>query len=54
MSAVGEDPSEVARQALDAVARGRFVVTPPEWHDAIRARGRRLAAGDPPETPQAS
>ncbi|HXV94241.1 MAG TPA: SDR family NAD(P)-dependent oxidoreductase [Pseudonocardia sp.] len=54
MSAVGVDPSEVARQALEAVARGRFLVTPLEWHDAVRERGRRLAAGDPPETPQAS
>jgi len=54
MSAIGEDPAAVARQALDAVARGRFLVTPSEWHEAVRERGRRLATGDAPQPPQPS
>lgn len=52
MSQVGEDPADVARQALDAVARGAFLVTPREWREAVRQRGRRLAAGDVPQPPQ--
>lgn len=51
MSATGEDPAVTARTALDAVRDRRFLVVPPEWAGAVRARGERLAAGAPPELP---
>jgi NADP-dependent 3-hydroxy acid dehydrogenase YdfG len=51
MSEVGQDPAVVAAAALDATAKGRFLLVPDEWTDAVRARGERLAAGLPPELP---
>ena len=51
MSAIGEDPVDVATAALAAVESGRFAVLPPEWADAVGDRGRRLAAGDRPGIP---
>lgn len=52
MSQFGDDPHDVADDALDAVANGAFVAVPPEWADAIRQRGERLAAGPPPVVPE--
>ena len=51
MSEVGEDPAVVAAAVLYASAQGRFLLTPAEWTDAVRARGERLAAGEPPKLP---
>jgi NADP-dependent 3-hydroxy acid dehydrogenase YdfG len=52
MSEVGEDPAVTARAALDGVRDGQFIVVPPEWSDAVRTRGTRLAQGLPPELPE--
>jgi len=54
MSEVGDDPLDVADEALAAIAGGRFVAVPAEWHDAIGRRGERLAAGLAPELPAPS
>lgn len=51
MSEVGEAPAVVAAAALDAAEKGRFLLLPDEWADAVRARGERLAAGLAPELP---
>jgi NAD(P)-dependent dehydrogenase (short-subunit alcohol dehydrogenase family) len=51
MSEVGDDPTEVAVEAFNAIEQQRFVVVPELWAPAIIARGRRLAGGDPPQTP---
>lgn len=51
MSETGEDPVVVAQQALHAVERGAFAVIPEQWTEAVLERGRRLAAGEPPELP---
>lgn len=51
MSDTGEDPSDVAADALAAVRSGRFLVMPEEWKAALRDRTERLAAGDPPRLP---
>ena len=52
MSDTGEDPLDVAAAALDAVAQRRFTVVPPQWQQAVRRRGDRLASGAAPEEPQ--
>jgi NAD(P)-dependent dehydrogenase (short-subunit alcohol dehydrogenase family) len=52
MSEVGDDPAEVAEDALGAAARGEFIVLPDEWREAVRARGGRLASGRLPELPR--
>jgi NAD(P)-dependent dehydrogenase (short-subunit alcohol dehydrogenase family) len=52
MSEQGEDPAEVARLALDAVAERRFTVMPPEWSAAVRDRADRLATGRAPAIPE--
>jgi len=52
MSEIGEEPAAVAAAALDAVRGGRFLVAPPEWTDAVRTRGDRLADGLPPQLPR--
>jgi NADP-dependent 3-hydroxy acid dehydrogenase YdfG len=51
MSAIGEDPVDVAAAALDAVDRGTFLVLPPEWATSVADRGRRLSAGEAPGLP---
>ena len=54
MSPVGDDPTDVADQALRAAAEGRFVVVPEPWHPAIRQRAERLVSGLPPTPPTSS
>ena len=54
MSEEGDDPLDVADEALAAVAEGRFVALRDEWRDAVRRRGKRLAAGLPPTLPAPS
>jgi NAD(P)-dependent dehydrogenase (short-subunit alcohol dehydrogenase family) len=54
MSDEGEDPAVVAVAALRASEEGQFLLVPEEWTEAVRARGRRLAAGLPPELPAPS
>jgi NADP-dependent 3-hydroxy acid dehydrogenase YdfG len=51
MSEIGDDPADVAAAALEAVARGTFLVLPAEWRAAVADRGRRLAAGESPLLP---
>lgn len=51
MSEVGDDPGDVALSGLRALEQGRFIVLPDEWSGTVRARGVRLAAGEPPEFP---
>lgn len=51
MSAVGDDPRDVAREALDAVGRRAFAVVPSEWGQAVAARALRLVTGDQPRLP---
>ena len=52
MSELGRDPLEVAEEALDAVAAGRFLITPEEWRQAIVQRSERLVTGDRPAVPR--
>jgi NAD(P)-dependent dehydrogenase (short-subunit alcohol dehydrogenase family) len=52
MSAEGEDPLDIAAEALDAVEAGRFVVAPEPWRAAILRRAERLAAGRYPALPE--
>lgn len=52
MSADGEDPLEVAAEALSAVEGQRFAVVPSEWSSAIEQRARTLVDGTRPEAPQ--
>lgn len=52
MSPVGEDPEQVAAEALEACQQGRFAVIPHEWHAAVRERAEGLIAGVPPALPQ--
>ena len=51
MSDHGDDPAEVAMQALQAVDEHRFVVLPDTWTQSVAERGHRLAEGQPPRIP---
>jgi NAD(P)-dependent dehydrogenase (short-subunit alcohol dehydrogenase family) len=51
MSDVGADPDDVAAEALDASARGTFLVVPSEWSSAVTARAEALASGELPMQP---
>lgn len=51
MSESGEDPDDVATEALDAAAAGRFLVVPQEWHAAMTVRAEALSAGVAPRMP---
>ena len=51
MSDIGQDPLEVADQALAAIGQGRFVVMPDDWRGAITRRAQQLATGDRPSAP---
>ncbi|WP_232662637.1 SDR family NAD(P)-dependent oxidoreductase [Pseudonocardia sp. TRM90224] len=51
MSQDGEDPADIAAEALAAIDAGRFGVIPGEWHREIVRRGERLAAGEQPLMP---
>jgi NAD(P)-dependent dehydrogenase (short-subunit alcohol dehydrogenase family) len=51
LSPVGVDPADVAREALAAVAEGRFVVSPEEWQPAVRERAEVLVSGRQPIPP---
>lgn len=52
MSDVGDDPLDVADDALAAVGDGRFAEIPESWRTAIRERGERLALGLAPVVPE--
>jgi NAD(P)-dependent dehydrogenase (short-subunit alcohol dehydrogenase family) len=54
MSDEGDDPREVALEALAAVEERRFAVLPQEWFDAVELRATNLVSGAPPETPAPS
>jgi NAD(P)-dependent dehydrogenase (short-subunit alcohol dehydrogenase family) len=54
MSDVGEDPLDVADQALLAITEGRFLVMPQPWSNAVGQRGQRLASGRLPTLPEAT
>lgn len=54
MSEQGDDPAEVARQALQAVDDHRFVAMPGAWAQSVTERGLRLADGRPPRLPTPS
>lgn len=51
MSIEGAEPEDVVIEALEAVERAEFTVVPAEWHQAVRDRGVRLAAGEQPRLP---
>jgi NADP-dependent 3-hydroxy acid dehydrogenase YdfG len=51
MSPVGDDPADVAEQALTAVQERRFAVVPPDWQTAVLQRAERLVSGAPPVPP---
>ena|SRR3712207_2769836 len=51
MSAIGEEPDDVAATALEAVEEGRFLVVPAAWSPAVLTRGERLVSGEPPIVP---
>src|SRR5690349_23392648 len=50
MSAIVDDPLDVADAALAAMKRGQFVLTPKEWHSAIIRRAERLVSGEQPRS----
>lgn len=52
MSDIGDDPLDIADQALGGLAEGRFILMPDEWRDAVRERGARLASGHQPKPPE--
>ena len=54
MSDSGEDPHDVAVEALQAVDEQRFAVVPSEWRDAVERRGLDLASGRRPLPPRPS
>lgn len=51
MSDQGDDPQDVALQALDAIDSQRFAVVPDEWATAVERRAETLVSGRYPETP---
>ncbi|MEV4073832.1 SDR family oxidoreductase [Nonomuraea fuscirosea] len=51
MSPEGEDPADVAADALAAVRAGRFTVVPDGWDGEIERRARWLASGAQPTPP---
>lgn len=51
MSEEGQDPSDVAAQALKAVDEGIFAVLPEEWYPAVHARASTLTSGRQPAIP---
>lgn len=51
MSDEGEDPQDIATQALAAVDSRQFAVLPDEWASAIEERAATLVTGRYPETP---
>jgi len=51
MSEVGEDPADVAAQALAATRAGRFLVMPQEWRSAFQTRTQDLLGGGLPRNP---
>lgn len=51
MSPVGDDPADVAEEALTAVRNRAFAVLPTPWKSAVRQRAEHLASGRPPAPP---
>ncbi|TMR96625.1 SDR family oxidoreductase [Nonomuraea basaltis] len=51
MSPEGEDPADIADNALAAVRAGAFTVVPDVWSGEIVRRAQRLATGAQPELP---
>ena len=54
MSPEGDDPADVASEALAACRRGIFAVVPAEWRGAVVQRGTDLATGALPQMPAAT
>jgi NAD(P)-dependent dehydrogenase (short-subunit alcohol dehydrogenase family) len=54
MSDEGEDPADVAAEALAAMRAGRFLVVPAEWSVALTRRTRQLLDGVVPDMPAPS
>lgn len=52
MSEIGDDPHEVAADALKASAARRFAVVPAQWHRAVQARAADLTSGAQPTIPR--
>lgn len=52
MSDEGDDPREVALEALSAVEQNRFAVLPREWSSAVELRAAKLVSGAPPAIPE--
>lgn len=51
MSDVGDDPLDVAAEALQAVDDGRFAIVPAAWMSAVEQRSVGLTSGRQPELP---
>lgn len=51
MSEQGDDPLDIAKQALAALNEQRFAVLPSGWASAIEGRAAMLVTGSPPELP---
>jgi NAD(P)-dependent dehydrogenase (short-subunit alcohol dehydrogenase family) len=51
MSPVGDDPDDVAAEALAAVGERRFVVVPQEWRRSVVERAEHLVSGSTPTPP---
>jgi NAD(P)-dependent dehydrogenase (short-subunit alcohol dehydrogenase family) len=50
--ASGQSPAEVAQKVFDAIVNERFyILTHPEFHDAIRARANTIVNGESPPSP---
>ncbi|WP_148575380.1 SDR family NAD(P)-dependent oxidoreductase [Nocardioides caldifontis] len=52
MSEIGDDPAEVAADALAAARAGQFLVTPSGWEEAIQRRTDLLTTGGTPQMPR--
>lgn len=51
MSEIGEEPADVARNAIAAARDGRFMILPGEWGAAAIERATRFVNGDQPVMP---
>ncbi|GAA1973410.1 SDR family NAD(P)-dependent oxidoreductase [Amycolatopsis minnesotensis] len=51
MSTEGEDPADVAEQALRTIDDGVFAVVPGEWQETVVAQTRNLVTGQRPTPP---
>lgn len=52
MTATGISADDVAAQVIGAIRRGDFyILSNPEWSEAVRERGERIADGGPVAAP---